>query len=88
MLFRSKDLNPTDDGRTAIADALGVRIANMIETNFGILFLEDMTKVSINQLLSVRSSSFTTVQKIETALRRRGISLRNPIMEPENTTDD
>ena len=72
-----KTLDPRQvEGKTVIADAINQRIANMVEKNFGIIFIEDMTRLSFSDLISVRSNSFTTLQKIEREMTNRGLSLK------------
>lgn len=81
-----RDLNK-EDTRELISESLGMRISNMFDKQFGIHYLDQIEGISMNELLNVRSISYTLIYKIETALRRRGLTFRQTKLTEEKDTD-
>ncbi len=71
-----KDLKKQGE-RELISDAIGMRIGNMFDKKFGFHFVDQITDISMDQLLEVPRISYTLIYKIEQALTKRGLRFRD-----------
>ena len=70
-----KELNE-ESKRELISEAIGMRLGNMFDKRFGIHFMDQITNVSINQILEVPNISYTLIYKIEQAMKKRGLRFK------------